>query len=111
MDPVVQMAFIIAGLLLLGALGEFIFSRTGVPDMVWLVAAGIVAGPVFKLITQETLTPALPFFGAIALIVILLGAAFSSVSPMLPPQLRVPWPLAWWALSFRFLPPVSMAWP
>lgn len=73
MDPVVQMALMIAGLLLLGALGEFIFSRTGVPDMIWLVAAGIVAGPVFKLVKPEVLTPALPFFGAIALIVILLG--------------------------------------
>jgi len=73
MDPVVQMALMLAGLLLLGALGEFIFSRTGVPDMIWLVAAGIIAGPVFKLIKPEVLTPALPFFGAIALIVILLG--------------------------------------
>ncbi len=73
MDPVVQMALMLAALLLLGALGEFIFSRTGVPDMIWLVVAGIVAGPVFKWVKPETLTPALPFFGAIALIVILLG--------------------------------------
>jgi cell volume regulation protein A len=73
MDPVVQMALLLAVLLLLGALGEYIFSRTGVPDMVWLVAAGIVAGPVFKLIKPEILTPALPFFGAFALIIILLG--------------------------------------
>jgi len=73
MDPVVQMALMLAGLLLLGALGEYIFSRTGVPDMVWLVTAGIVAGPVFKLVKPEVLTPTLPFFGAIALIIILLG--------------------------------------
>jgi len=73
MDPVVQMALMLAVLLLLGALGEYIFSRTGIPDMIWLVAAGIIAGPVFKLIKPETLTPALPFFGAIALIIILLG--------------------------------------
>jgi cell volume regulation protein A len=73
MDPVVQMALILAALLLLGALGEFVFSRTGVPDMIWLVVAGIVDGPVLKLIKPEVLTPALPFFGAIALIIILLG--------------------------------------
>lgn len=77
MDPVVQMALIVAALLLLGALAEYIFSRTGVPDMIWLVAAGIVAGPVLKLITPEILTPALPFFGAIALIIILLGGGLS----------------------------------
>ncbi|HET6421608.1 MAG TPA: cation:proton antiporter [Geobacteraceae bacterium] len=73
MDPVVQMTLMLAVLLLLGALGEFIFSRTGIPDMIWLVAAGIVAGPVFKMIKPEVLTPALPFFGALALIIILLG--------------------------------------
>jgi len=73
MDPVVQMALMLATLLLLGALGEYIFSLTGVPDMIWLVAAGIVAGPVFKLLKPEIFTPILPFFGAIALIIILLG--------------------------------------
>jgi cell volume regulation protein A len=46
MDAATQMIFMIATLLLLGALGEFIFSRTGIPDMIWLVVAGIVAGPV-----------------------------------------------------------------
>ena len=73
MDPVVQMALMLAALLLLGALGEFIFSRTGVPDMIWLVAAGIVAGPVFKLLKPEIFTPILPFFGAIALMLAAAG--------------------------------------
>jgi hypothetical protein len=66
MDPVVQMALFVAALLMLGALGEYIFSRSGVPDMVWLVAAGIIAGPVFQLTKPEIFTTALPFFGAIA---------------------------------------------
>ena len=47
MDPVATTMILIAGLLLVGALGEFVFARTGVPDVVWLVAAGILAGPVF----------------------------------------------------------------
>jgi Na+:H+ antiporter len=37
MDPVVKLVVEIAGILLLGALGEFIFARTRVPDVVWLV--------------------------------------------------------------------------
>jgi len=65
----------IAGILLLGALGEFIFSRTRVPDVVWLVAAGILAGPVFGLVPAGPLTSAIPFLGAIALTVILSSGA------------------------------------
>ena len=38
-DSVVIM---IAGLFLLGAAGEMIFARTQVPDVVWLIVAGVV---------------------------------------------------------------------
>lgn len=76
MDPVATTLVVIAALLLLGAIGEFVFERTGVPDVVWLVAAGVLAGPVFGLILPEILTPGIPFFGAIALTVILSGGAF-----------------------------------
>lgn len=72
-DPVTKTMVIIAVLLLLGRAGEFIFTRTGVPDMVWLVLAGVVAGPVLKLVPLGMLIPVLPFFGAVALIVILGG--------------------------------------
>jgi cell volume regulation protein A len=76
MDPVALMAVVIAGILLLGALGEFIFARTRVPDVVWLVAAGILAGPVSGLIPAELLKPGIPFFGGVALTVILSSGAF-----------------------------------
>jgi cell volume regulation protein A len=76
MDPVVKLVVEIAGILLLGALGEFIFARTRVPDVVWLVAAGILAGPVSGLIPARLLTSGIPFFGAIALTVILSSGAF-----------------------------------
>jgi cell volume regulation protein A len=76
MDPVAQAVVVIAGILLLGALGEFIFARTRVPDVVWLVAAGILAGPVSGLVPAGLLKPGIPFFGAIALTVILSSGAF-----------------------------------
>jgi Na+:H+ antiporter len=76
MDPVVKLVVEIAGILLLGALGEFIFARTRVPDVVWLVLAGILAGPVSGLIQSGLITPGIPFFGAIALTVILSNGAF-----------------------------------
>jgi potassium/hydrogen antiporter len=76
MDAVATTVILIAGLLLLGALGEFVFARTGVPDVVWLVAAGILAGPVSNLVSPTLLIPGIPFFGAIALTVILSNGAF-----------------------------------
>ena len=75
MSPVAQLLMIVAALLLIGALGEFIFSRTGIPDVVWLVLAGIFAGPVFEVVSPQMLEPAVPFFGAIALTIILSGGA------------------------------------
>jgi len=67
---------LVAGLLLLGAIGEMIFARTRIPDVIWLVAAGIVAGPVFGIVSPDLLVPGVPYFGAIALTVILSGGAF-----------------------------------
>jgi len=75
-DPVARVVVEIAGILLLGALGEFIFARTRVPDVVWLVIAGILAGPISGLIPSGLLRPGIPFFGAIALTVILSSGAF-----------------------------------
>jgi potassium/hydrogen antiporter len=76
MDPVVKLVVVLAGILLLGALGEFIFARTRIPDVIWLVAAGILAGPVFGLIPAGLLTSGIPFFGAIALTIILSNGAY-----------------------------------
>ncbi len=75
MSPVAQLVAVIAVLLILGALGEFVFSRTRVPDVVWLVAAGILAGPMLGIVPPELLQPGIPFFGAVALTVILSGGA------------------------------------
>ena len=48
MDSIAQVLEIVAVILLLGAVGEFVFSRTGIPDVLWLVCAGVLAGPVFE---------------------------------------------------------------
>ena len=73
MDAVTGMIFMIAILLLLGALGEYIFTRSGIPDVIWLVTAGIVAGPALHIIEPEMFKPIIPFFGAVALVSILAG--------------------------------------
>jgi cell volume regulation protein A len=76
MGSVPQVVEIVAAVLLLGALGEFVFARTGIPDVIWLVCAGILAGPVLEIVSPSLLEPAVPLFGAIALIIILSGGAY-----------------------------------
>ena len=76
MDPVPQVLLILSALLVLGAAGEAIFSRTGIPDAIWLVVAGILLGPASGLISPQALEPAVPIFGAVALTVILSGGAY-----------------------------------
>jgi len=54
-ESIAQVLEIVAAILLLGAAGEFVFSRTGIPDVLWLVCAGILAGPVFELVSPALL--------------------------------------------------------
>ncbi len=75
MDSIAQVLEIVAVFLLLGAVGEFVFSCTGIPDVLWLVCAGVLAGPVFGLVSPTLLQPAVPLFGALALTIILSGGA------------------------------------
>lgn len=70
------MMVLVAGLLSLGALGEYVYSRTGLPDAIWLVGAGIVLGPLLRIVHPELLQPAVPYFGALALTVILASGAY-----------------------------------
>ena len=75
MDSIAQVLEIAAVILLLGAVGEFVFSRTGIPDVLWLLCAGVVAGPISGLVSPTLLQPAVPLFGAIALTIILSSGA------------------------------------
>jgi cell volume regulation protein A len=61
----------IAGILALGSLGGYLFAHSGIPDALWLVAAGIVLGPVLGLFDPSTLSAMAPYFGAITIIVVL----------------------------------------
>lgn len=60
----------IGGLFLLGAAGELIFTRTRIPDVVWMILAG-VSLRVFGVIDPIALDPILPLFSALTLIVVL----------------------------------------
>ncbi len=71
MDSVALFLLLVAAIFLIGVIGELIFERTGVPDVVWLLGVGILLGPVFHVVDRETLGDVAPYFGAITLVIVL----------------------------------------
>lgn len=60
----------IGGLFLLGAAGEIIFKRTQIPDVVWLIFAGVLLRTT-GLVDPADLDGILPLFAALTLIIVL----------------------------------------
>lgn len=71
MDAVSLFLIATAAVLLLGALGEVVFQRTGIPQPLWLVACGLVLGPVLGLVPREDLAELSSFVALPALVVVL----------------------------------------
>ena len=68
---IISLLAFMAIVIFLGVFGEFVFARTKIPDALWLIAIGFLAGPIFGLVSQEYLWIIAPFFSAIALMVIM----------------------------------------
>lgn len=54
-----------------GVIGETFFKKTGVPDVAFLMILGVVFGPVLGIISPEVVAQIVPYFAAIALIIIM----------------------------------------
>ena len=70
MDPVALFLLTIAGIFIIGIVGEIVFEKTGVPDVVWLIAVGIILN-VSGVVDSDKLGVIAPFFGALTLVVVL----------------------------------------
>ena len=55
----------------LGVAGEAFFKKTGIPDVAFLMILGVVIGPVFGIIQPEAVIQVVPYFAALALIIIM----------------------------------------
>ncbi len=58
-------------ILAMGVLGQFFFAKIRIPNPVILMVFGILLGPVFGLVDGDKFHTAAPYFGTIALILIL----------------------------------------
>jgi cell volume regulation protein A len=71
MSPVTLFLVCLAAIFLIGTFGEVVFSRTKVPDVVWLIVVGILIGPVLGIVSRETLLGIAPYFSALTLVLVL----------------------------------------
>jgi cell volume regulation protein A len=58
-------------IIFLGVLGEAFFRKTGIPDVAFLMVAGVIIGPIFGIVSTETVIKIVPYFAALALIIIM----------------------------------------
>ena len=55
----------------LGVAGEAFFKKTGIPDIAFLMILGVIIGPVLGIIQPEAVIQVVPYFAALALIIIM----------------------------------------
>lgn len=68
----VTLVFLVATvIILIGAAGDYLFRRTGVPDMIFLIALGLIVGPLLGVISPENIAPLTPILSTLAVVIIL----------------------------------------
>lgn len=69
--------FLIGAIIVIGFFCSLLFERTRIPDVLLLMLLGVLLGPVFKIVDPAYLTGLAPFFGALALVIILFDGGLS----------------------------------
>jgi cell volume regulation protein A len=60
-----------AVIIFLGVAGEVFFRKTGIPDIAFLMILGVIIGPILGIIPTSTVVEIVPYFAAVALILIM----------------------------------------
>lgn len=63
--------------LVVGFLANVFFKRTKIPDILWMIAFGLLIGPVFNLINTTYFVQFMPYLSALALLTILFEAGLN----------------------------------
>jgi potassium/hydrogen antiporter len=70
-DPVSFALILAGGIIVIGFLGNYLFKRTGLPDMLFLIILGLLMGPVTRLVDGTSLTSFAPYLAVLSLVFIL----------------------------------------
>jgi potassium/hydrogen antiporter len=68
---VITLLVVIATILILGVFGEFFFTKTKLPEVLWLILIGIIVGPLLGIIILDASSIIIQFFAALALIIVM----------------------------------------
>ncbi len=72
MTEIVTLALVTASVIIvIGFLGNYLFKRTGLPDMLYLIALGIVFGPILNVFDPASIMSLAPYLAALSLVIIL----------------------------------------
>jgi len=71
-------AFALVGIIIiLGFIGDYLFKKTSIPDILILILFGFLLGPIFNIIDPAVLSPIAPFLASLALLIILFDAGLN----------------------------------
>jgi len=79
--PIIPALITLGTIMVLGFIGNYIFNRTQIPSIVWLLLFGLVVGFIFKIsetISADLLVYISSFFGAIAIVIILFDGGINT---------------------------------
>ena len=72
MNEIVTLALFLASVMIsIGFLGSYLFKRTGVPDMLFLMALGVFFGPILGVFNPASIMGLAPYIAALSLVIIL----------------------------------------
>jgi cell volume regulation protein A len=60
-----------------GVAGEAFFKKTGIPDVAFLMVLGVILGPLLGIVRTEAVLEIVPYFAALALIIIMFDGGLS----------------------------------
>ena len=60
-----------------GVLGEAFFRKTGIPEVAFLMVLGVILGPLLGIVRTEAVMEIVPYFAALALIIIMFDGGLS----------------------------------
>ena len=68
---VVSIFSIVTAIIVVGFAGELFFKKTGIPMFIFLIFMGILIGPIFGLLSRDSLLPSLGVFAELTLLMVL----------------------------------------
>ncbi|MFP3950828.1 MAG: cation:proton antiporter [Candidatus Bathyarchaeia archaeon] len=72
-----NLIFLVSATLLISYVSSLVYSRTRIPDIIWLMAFGLTVGPVLGLVNKELFLELAPLMSVLALSIILFEAGIN----------------------------------